>query len=70
LATAVGLTTVDPTTTLASAGTPTSTEVPKTVWTPTTHDVFEKFERRKIREKGHKKSKNRLFLSERFSSVR
>jgi hypothetical protein len=49
LATAVGLTTVDPTTTLASAGTPTSTEVPKTVWTPTTRDFLEKFSKKLFR---------------------
>jgi hypothetical protein len=52
---------------LASAGTPTATEVQKTVWTPTTHDflekIAEKFERQNICEKRHKKSKNRsLFV--------
>ncbi len=31
------------TTMLASAGKLTATEVPKTEWTPTTHDIFEKF---------------------------
>jgi hypothetical protein len=40
----VGLATVEiPTTILASAGTPTATEVPKTVWKPTTHDFRKKF---------------------------
>jgi hypothetical protein len=29
--------------TLASAGKLTATEVPKTEWTPITHDIFEKF---------------------------
>jgi hypothetical protein len=44
LATAVGLAIVEILTTiLASAGTPTATEVPNTVWTPTTHDFLEKF---------------------------
>jgi hypothetical protein len=44
LATAAGLAPVEiPTTILPSAGTPTATEVQKTVWTPTTHDFFEKF---------------------------
>jgi hypothetical protein len=37
----IGLSTVEiPTTILASAGTPIATEVPKTVWTTTTHDFF------------------------------
>jgi hypothetical protein len=56
----VGLATVEiPTAILASAGTPTTAiEVPKTEWTPTTHDFLEKLlkytsERPKIREKGH-----------------
>jgi hypothetical protein len=44
LATAVGLATVEILTTiLASAGMPTVTEMPKTVWTPTTHYFLEKF---------------------------
>jgi hypothetical protein len=30
-----------PTTILATAGTPTATEVSETVWTPTTHDFWE-----------------------------
>jgi hypothetical protein len=37
----VGLATVKiPTTILASVGTPTAIEVPKTVWTPSTHDFL------------------------------
>jgi hypothetical protein len=58
LATAVGLATVEILTTiLASAESPTATEVPKTVRTPTTHDFLEKFaeklDRQKICEKRH-----------------
>jgi hypothetical protein len=50
----VGLATVEiPTTMFASAGTPTAIEVPKTVWTPTTHDFLEK-----IAEKLFKMAKN------------
>jgi hypothetical protein len=41
----VGLATVEfPTTILASVGTSTAIEVPKTVWTLTSQDFLEKFE--------------------------
>ncbi len=73
----VGLAIVEiPTTILASAGTPTAIKVPKTVWTPTTHDFLEKFleklfiTAKKIMKKAKKRVKIPYFLSERFWSVR
>jgi hypothetical protein len=39
-----------PTTILASARTPTATEVSETVWTPTTYDFWGKFAKKLVRK--------------------
>jgi hypothetical protein len=76
LATAVGLATVEiPTTILPSAGTPSATEPPKTVYRQQFMTFWRNLrenssERQKICEIRHKKSKNGPFLAERFWSVR